>query len=117
MAGLMVEGMRAALLLLVIGCGEPGMVPIPNIASPTCAWVEHEVIEPAPICRLLTQDPGTDDARFLTDTDTSCQGVTCLELPAGEQAYILGKLTQGYVEFDSTHIDCAYLGTFCPAAP
>jgi hypothetical protein len=108
---------RDLALLLVAGCGDAGVVPIPNLATPTCAWIEHELIEPAQVCRLLTQDPGTDDARFLTDTDTSCSGTTCLALPAGQQAYILGKVTQAFTEYDVTTVDCGQLETLCPAAP
>jgi hypothetical protein len=99
------SGMRWAHIaaLLALGCGDGGTMPVPNVlTAPTCSWVEHAVIEPADYCRLFTQDPGTDDARFLSESDRSCQGATCLVLPAGQQAYVLGRATASYVDYDVT---------------
>ncbi len=103
-----------ALLLLAAGCGDGASIPVPNIAAGACAWVEHEVIEPADYCRLFTQDPGTDDARFLSEDDATCSGSVCLALPADTQAYVLGRLTEGYVDYDVTEADCANLDAACP---
>src|SRR5688572_6506676 len=82
--------MRLVILLLALGCSDGGKVPVPNLATPTCGWIEHEVFTaPDDSCARLVPSEGSE-VRFLGEHDDSCNGSTCIRLNPGEKAFILG---------------------------
>ena len=89
---------------------------MPNIAAPTCGWIEHEVFT-APDDRCVRLEPSEGELRFLADDDESCEGKACLFLHPGERGIVIGPVLgsdEGLsIRYDKTFGDCATLDP-CP---
>lgn len=104
-------------MVLALGCSD-GAVPVPNVAAPTCGWVEHQIYTaPDDQCVRLVPSEG-HDVRFRADSDESCRGDACVVLLPAASAVVLGPaLGSGSdlsIRFHKTLADCPDLPA-CPA--